>query len=220
MGLRSCRILTRRRTPATFVDDHQQQSHRDVAVDCDSMQLIFPDIYQSSRFMVFVAAPETATRVSFPKPGMYFKHHFRTIRLQHALCFFYRIFLWDVHWEVNMTSSESKITKFKSKPFEISKCLGASIDMRLLLKTVVITFGFKHHGHPIVPCVMRWLFKASAIFYFHSNKFLLSHLYRAGESLPRATKRRYSLTGEKRDATFHPRVLRCCFRPCGIPSRS
>jgi hypothetical protein len=36
---------------------------------------------------------------------------------------------------------------------------------------------------------MCWLFIASAIFYFHSNEFLLSHLLRAGESLPRATKK-------------------------------
>ena len=47
---------------------------------------------------------------------------------------------------------------------------------------------------------MHWLFIVSAIFNFHSNEFLLSHLYRAGECLPRATKRRYSLTGEKRDS--------------------
>jgi hypothetical protein len=38
--------------------------------------------------------------------------------------------------------------------------------------------------------------------------------------VPRATRKRYGLMGEKRDATFHPRVLRCCFRPRGIPSRS
>ena len=170
--------------------------------------------------MVFVAAPETAAWVSFPEPRMHFKHHFRAIRLQHTLCSFYRVLFWDVHWEVNMTSSKSKITKFKSKPFEISKCLGACIDMRLFLKTAVITFGFKHHGHPIVPGVMRWLFIASAIFNFHSNEFLLSHLYRAGECLPRATKRRYSLTGEKRDAAFHLRVFRLCFRPRSIPSCS
>jgi hypothetical protein len=170
--------------------------------------------------MVFVAAPETATWVSFPKPRMHFKHHFRAIRLQHTLCVFYRLLFWDVHWEVNMASSESKITKFKSKPFAISKCLGASIDMRLLLKAVVITFGFKHHGHPVVSCVMCWLFIASAIFYFHSNEFLLSHLYRAGECLPRATKRRYSLTGEKRDAAFHLRVFCLCFRPRSILSYS
>src|SRR4030042_3274070 len=158
--------------------------------------------------MVFIAAPETATRVSFPKPGMHFKHHFRAIRLQHTLCFFYRVLFWDVHWEVNMTSSESKITKFKSKPFEISKCLGASIDMRLLLKTVVITFGFKHHGHPIVPCVMRQLFIVTTTYIFHIFFSSCRTIYRAGEGLPRATKRRYSLTGEKRDAAFHLRVLR------------
>jgi hypothetical protein len=107
-----------------------------------------------------------------------------------------------------MNTPESELTKLEPESFEFTESLGAGVDVGLFSETVVSALGVKFHGDPVVSCVMRWFFIASAIFYFHSNEFLLSHLYRAGECLPRATKRRYSLTGEKRDAAFLLRVLR------------
>ena len=103
---------------------------------------------------------------------------------------------------MRMNASEAELTELEPERFEFTKSFNAAIDVRLLSETVVSTFGVKFHGYPVVSCVMGWLFKASAIFNFHSNEFLLSHLYRAGECLPRATKNRYGLTGEKEMRLF------------------
>jgi hypothetical protein len=80
--------------------------------------------------------------------------------------------------------------------------------MRLLLKTVVITFGFKHHGHPVIAGVMHNFFRGYAIYIFHKDFFSCRVREGAGESLPHATKKVYGLIGEKRDAASHLRVFR------------
>jgi hypothetical protein len=79
--------------------------------------------------------------------------------------------------------------------------------MRLLLKTVVVAFCFKHHGHPVISCVNRWLFKASATYSFHKFCISCRTNQRAGNSLPRATEKEL-VYHSKRDAAFHLRVLR------------
>jgi hypothetical protein len=70
--------------------------------------------------------------------------------------------------------------------------------MRLFFKTVVVAFGFKHHRDPIISCVMRWLFMASAIYILHiflsSCRAFIGHTQ---GGVPRATKNRYSLFEEK-----------------------
>ena len=108
-----------------------------------------------------------------------------------------------------MTSAEAKVAEFKPEVFKIPERLGAGVDMRLLFETVVVAFGFKHHGHPVVSCVNRLLFMATAIYILHivfcSCRAFIGHIQ---SGVPRATKNRYGLMGEKRDATFHPRVLR------------
>jgi len=87
-----------------------------------------------------------------------------------------------------MNTSESELPKLESESFEFTESLSAGINVGLFSKTVVSVLGVEFHGDPVVSCVMRWLFKASAIYIFHIVFFLLSHPLRAGECLPRATK--------------------------------
>jgi len=171
--------------------------------------------------MVFVSTPEITTWVSFAESRVRLKHLFCTIGFKHGLSGLDGVLFRDVYREMHVTSAKTKVAKFKLEAFKIPERLGTGIDMRLFFETVVVAFGFKHHGYPIVSCVNRLLFMATAIYIIHiffvSCRAFIGHTQ---GGVPRATRKRYGLMGEKRDATFHPRVLRCCFRPRGIPSRS
>ena len=119
-----------------------------------------------------------------------------------------------------MTSAKPEVAEFKSKSFKIPKRLGAGVDMRLFFKTVEVAFGFKHHRHPIISCVMRWLFIASAINVFHTF-FFSCRVYRGQtECLPHATKKGYHLAGEKRRCGFPSAGPTLHFGPRSILSRS
>jgi hypothetical protein len=83
------------------------------------------------------------------------------------------------------------------------ECLDTYVDVDLLSKTIISIMGDKHHRHPVIAGDTRNLFRATATYKLHNFLFLLSHRYRAGKCLPRATKNTYGLIGEKRDATFH-----------------
>jgi len=74
-----------------------------------------------------------------------------------------------------MNTPESELTKLELESFEFMESTDVGVDVGLFSETVVSTLGVKFHGDPVVSCVMCWPFIASAIFYFHSNEFLLSH---------------------------------------------
>ena len=107
-----------------------------------------------------------------------------------------------------MVEGKAKVAELKPEAFQVVKRLDADVDVDLFSKAFISVVGDEHHSHPVVTGVTRNLFRATAIYIIHIFFDLLSRLYRAGESLPHATKNRYSLLGEKRDATFHLRVLR------------
>jgi hypothetical protein len=77
----------------------------------------------------------------------------------------------------------------------------------LFSKISVSIMGGKHHRHPVVFCVNRWLFIATAMYILHTNFYPVAPSIGQAKCLPRATKK-YCLIGEKRNATFHLRVLR------------
>ena len=168
---------------------------------------------------MLISAPESTTGVSFSKSRVCFKHPFRAIWLQHNLCNLYRVLFRDVYRDVYVASAEAEVAELKPESFEIPECLGAGVDMGLLLEAVVVAFGFEHHGHPVVSCVMRWLFMATANYVYHII-FFSCRTFRGQANACRVRQKQISLIWRKRDATFHPRVLRCCFRPRGIPSRN
>ena len=127
--------------------------------------------------------------------------------------------LGNVDLEMDMVFSKAEFAELKTKTFQVPKRLNAGVYVALFSKISVSVVGGKHHCQPVITGVTRNLFRATAIYNIH-NRFFLSHQYRAGRCLPRATKNRYSLIGEKMDATFHLRVLRYRFRPRSIRSRS
>ena len=106
-----------------------------------------------------------------------------------------------------MNTSETELPKLESERFEFTESLGAGVDVGLFSETVVSTFGVKFHGYPVVSCVMRWLFIASATYIFHIVFFSCRTFIGQADSLPRATKKK-SVNLLKRDAAFHLRVLR------------
>lgn len=90
---------------------------------------------------------------------------------------------------MHINTPESELPKLEPESFEFTESLGAGVDVGLFSETIVSALGVKFHGDPVVSCVMRWLFKASAIYIFRIVFLLLSH-YLLGrlDSLPRATK--------------------------------
>ena len=121
--------------------------------------------------MVFISAPESATWVTLAKPRVRLKHLPAAVGFEHGFGGLEGIFLRDVDREMNVTSAKAKVAEFKPESFKISKRLGAGVDMRLFFKTVEVAFGFKHHGHPVISCVNRWLFIASATYITHTKFF-------------------------------------------------
>ena len=148
--------------------------------------------------MVFVSAPETTARVTLPESRMCFEHLPRAVRFKHGLSGLDGVLFRDIYWEMHVTSAKTKVAEFKPESFKIPERLGAGVDMRLFFETVVVAFGFKHHRDPIVSCVMRWLFMASAIYILHiflsSCRAFIGHTQ---GGVLRATKNRYSLFEEK-----------------------
>ena len=124
---------------------------------------------------MLVPAPESTSRVPLAESRVHIKHPLGTVGFEHGLGGLDGVLLGDIDREMHVTSAEAEVAEFKPESFEIPKRLGAGIDMRLPLEAVVVAFGFEHHGDPVVSCVSRWLFIASAIFILHSNEFLLSH---------------------------------------------
>ena len=116
---------------------------------------------------MFVAAPESTPWVAFVKSRVRLEHLLGTVGFEHGLSGLNRVFLRNIDREMHMTSAKTEVAEFKPEAFKIPERLSAGIDMRLFFKTVVVAFSLKHHGDPVVSCVSRWLFIASAVFNFH-----------------------------------------------------
>jgi hypothetical protein len=117
--------------------------------------------------MVLVTAPESTTWVALSEPWVHLKQLLGTVGFEHDLSGLNGVLFRDVDWEMHVTSAKAEVAEFKPEVFEFPERLGAGVDMRLLLEAVVVAFGFEHHGDPVVSCVMRWLFMASAIYILH-----------------------------------------------------
>ena len=120
---------------------------------------------------MFVSAPETAAWIQFPEARMALEYLFCTMGFEHDFSILDGIPLRNVDLEMDMNSSKTKLAELESKPFKFTKSLGAGIDVGLFAETVVPAFGVKLHRDPVVACVMRWLFIASATYIFHIMNF-------------------------------------------------
>jgi len=56
---------------------------------------------------------------------------------------------------MDMIHRKIEVTEFKSKVFQDTECFDAGVDIDLLSKTIISVVGDKHHGHPVVSCVIR-----------------------------------------------------------------
>src|SRR4030043_1086597 len=148
--------------------------------------------------MMFVSTPKSTVWISFSEPRMLFKNLLCTIGFQHDLRILNRVPFRNINLEVNMNTCKTKLPEFKPKPFEFTKSLSTSIDVGLFSEAIVSAFGVKLHCDPVVPCVIRWLFIVSATYIFHriffSCRTFIGHTL---SGVPRATKKRYGLSGEK-----------------------
>ena len=110
---------------------------------------------------------------------------------------------------MNMVHSETEVTELKAESFQVMERLNADIDIDLFSKTVVISVvGDKHHRHPVIAGVTRNLFRATATYTIHEFFSPVASL-KGQVNTCRTRQNDNSLSGEKRDATFHLRVLHC-----------
>ena len=94
-------------------------------------------------------------RVALAEPRVRLKHLFCTVGFEYGLSSFNGELLGNIDWEMHVISAKAEIAEFKSEAFEIPERLGRGFDMGLLPEAVVVAFGLKHHGDPVVSCVMR-----------------------------------------------------------------
>jgi len=140
---------------------------------------------------------------------MSLKHSLGTPGLQHDLGILHRVSFWDVHLEVDMGSSKTKIPKGEPESFQFVERLFARFDVRLLPETVEPIFRHQHHRHPIIPGVTHTLFIAPASYTYHSTLFSCRAIKGADlYGLPRATKLQCGFMLKKDEPAFHLRVLR------------
>ena len=138
--------------------------------------------------MVFVPAPESTARETFPEPWEGLKHFPGCIGFEHDLCGLNGVLLWDVHQEMDVVEGEAEVAELEPEAFQVVERLDADVNVDLFSKTIISVVGDKHHGHPVIAGVTRNLFRATANYNIIHNFLFLSRLYRAGECLPHATK--------------------------------
>jgi hypothetical protein len=101
-----------------------------------------------------------------------------------------------------MVHGKTKVAELESESFQAMERLDAGVDIDLLSKTVISVVGDKHHGDPVTASVIRNLFRATAIYTTHEFFSPVASL--KGQANTCRTRRKdNSLSGEKRDATFH-----------------
>ena len=75
--------------------------------------------------------------------------------------------LWDVDLKMYMVFGEAEFAELKAKAFQVMERLDTGVDVALFSEVAVSVVCRNHHGYPVVSCVMRQLFIASANYIFH-----------------------------------------------------
>ena len=105
-----------------------------------------------------------------------------------------------------MVQSKTEITELEPEAFEVMECLDAGVNIDLFSETVVSVVGDKHHRHPVIAGVTRNFFRATAIYTTHEFFSPVASL-KGQVNTCHTRQKDNSLSGEKRDATFHLRVF-------------
>jgi hypothetical protein len=106
-----------------------------------------------------------------------------------------------------MIQIEAEVAELKPKAFKVMKRLDADVNVDLLSKTVISVVSDEHHRHPVITGVTRNLFRATAIYNIHEFFSPVASV-KGQVNTYRTRQKSNDLSGEKRDATFHLRVLR------------
>jgi hypothetical protein len=106
-----------------------------------------------------------------------------------------------------MIQSKTEVAELKPEAFEFMKRLDADVNVDLLSKTVISVVSDEHHRHPVIAGVTRNLFRATAIYNIHEFFSPVASV-KGQVNACRTRQKSNGLSGEKRDATFHLRVLR------------
>ena len=138
---------------------------------------------------MFVSTPESTTWIAQAKSWVRLKHLSGGIGLDEDLSILDRIPLRNIDLEMDMVFSEAEFDELKTKTFQVSKRLNAGVYVALFSKISVSIMGEKHHRHPVVSCVSRWLFIATAIYIFHTTFSPIAPSIEQAKCLPRATKK-------------------------------
>ena len=155
---------------------------------------------------MIVPAPESTTWISLSEAGEVLKHFLGSIGLQHNLSGLNGVPFRDVHQEVDMVECKTKVSEFKTESFQVVERLDTDVDVDLFSKAVISVVGDEHHRHPVIAGVTRNLFRATAIYNIHEFFSPVASL-KGQVNTCHTRQKDNSLSGEKRDATFHLRVL-------------
>ncbi len=81
--------------------------------------------------MVFVAAPESATRVSLPESRKGFKHFPCSVGLEHDLRVLDGVLLRDVDQEMNVVEGKAEVAKLEPEAFQVVERLQEDVNVDL-----------------------------------------------------------------------------------------
>jgi hypothetical protein len=89
-----------------------------------------------------------------------------------------------------MVFGEAEFAELKTETFQFPKCFYTGVNMTLFSEVSISIMCRKHHRYPVVSCVMRQLFIASATYIFHNFEFSCRiFIGQTLSGLPRATKK-------------------------------
>jgi len=107
-----------------------------------------------------------------------------------------------------MVSSETKLTKFKTKSFTFPECVKTSVNMDLFSETHIPVMGDKHHGHPIVSSITRNLFSITTTYNFQNLSNSCCTFQGHTLVVCRVQRKKISGSSLKSDTAFHLRAFR------------
>jgi len=81
--------------------------------------------------MVFVPAPESTARVTFPESREGLKHFPGCVGFEHDLCGLNGVLLWDVHKEMYVVEGEAEVAELEPEAFQVVERLEEDVDVDL-----------------------------------------------------------------------------------------
>jgi len=107
---------------------------------------------------------------------------------------------------VDMIECKTEFPKLKTESLQVVECLEEDVDIDLFSKTVIPVVGDEYNGHPVIAGVTHNLFRATANYIYHRS-FFSCRTFRGQANTCRVGQKQILTCLEKKDATFHLRVI-------------